>query len=782
MLNHSYKNLSGINRVIIIYAVILIIAGIYFSFAGDGYYSYDSLRKVNDLVKMRIWLFASILMAALIYGSTFRRETKLLSWLLTLSFYFVVFYALLYKGTDYGLNGHWGDNGNRLALVTKFREFASPFQDWYFKNLPSFYPPLWLYLQGKLAWLFGVEGYKTIKLGYFVIYALYPVTLYYIWSRITSKSAAFAIAFLTIFLRDSHLDYVYYEHITAAFFIPWWLYFIEDIKNREKKGLGWYILGGFLGALLFMTYYFWFFIGLFSIVLRYILKLILGRRKFLETSLLKEKLMILISTAVFSSIYWLPLLISMVQYGADSMQNKWFHEGYLDINLPLFKYSAIDLIYLLGLVYLIVRFKKIVNSRYAILLLSMVGLLLLDRLVNLFESSIQTRKILELLPVFWAILSGLALALTYRMIRIKRPIFGHVFVVLSAFFVFYYGMSHADVMTENKYKNAMKLRVPADDIAVFESVDYRGKVFLTNHYLEASYIPYYFFVCHWAPSAHTASRYNQRIAFLRYLGRFGNERQVAFLLRNNIFDKVDYFYLPEYEAAGNAYYDTHPLYYPATTEKIRIEFPRWATVDSRYFDLLHKNGLYEVVQPDLPFYEIFERPQMNADLSGLLQQYNRLNLAAEFLPQKYADSIRQYVADAEQYLADSIKLDLDIKFDKGIFLSEPEIVAGSDGKTLLRITSMTRHRLRRDYAIFVHAYPKDAKLLPRDRLELGFINLDIYPERKMRNWIVGEYQLIEKSLSLPAGEYKFHIGLFNKTEGRLSRTYHTPYLNITSSM
>jgi len=777
-LSQSFIRPSQINRIVIVYAVLLIITGLYFSFSGGGNYSYDSPQKLNDLVKIKIWLFASILMATMIYGSALKHETKLLGWLITLSFYFVVLYALLYKGTDYGLNGHWGDNGNRLALVTKFREFASPFQDWYFKNLPSFYPPLWFYLQGKLAWLFGVESYKTIKLGYFVIYALYPLTLYFVWGKLASKTAAFSIAFLTIFLRDIHLDYVYYEHITAALFIPWWLHFIEDIKSKEKKSMGWYALGGFLGALLFMTYYYWFFIGLLSIVLRYILKFILGNREFLKSSLLKEKILVLVWTAIFSAIYWLPLLISIIRYGSESMQSKWFHKGYLALNLPFFGFSAVDLVYLLGFIYLIVRFKKIHNSRYAILLLSMLVLLLIDRLINLTESSIQTRKILELLPVFLAISSGFGVALFYRVLKMKLPRLRPVFVILVVFFVFYHGNSHADQISESKYQKAMKLQVPVEDIAVFESVDYRGKVFLTDHYLEASYIPYYFFICHWGPSAHTASRYNQRISFLRYLGRFGNERQVAFLLRNNIFDTVDYFYLPQYENGGHVYYDTYPLYYPAATEKLRIEFPKRTTIDSRYFELLHNRGLYGIVQPDLPFSDIFDEPKKDVDLSGLIRQYNRFNLAADFLPDCYVDSIRRYADDAGEYLADSINIDLDIKFDKGIFMSEPAIIADKDGRNRLRLIFLASHRLRRDYAIFIHAYPKNKDILPDDRLKSGFINLDIYPERKMSGWIAGEYQLIETSLNLQAGEYKFHIGLFNKMEGRLSRTHKTDYINI----
>jgi len=776
------KNVTGVpinkNSILYIYVILFLLAGAFFAFSGGGYYTADSVKKLNDMVEIKIWLFLSIIMAALIYNSSLDKTQKLWAWIFALAFYFVIFYALLFKGTDYGMNGHWGDNGNRLALVTKFREFASPFQDWYYKNLPSFYPPLWLYLQGKLAWLFGIEGYKTIKYGYFVIYALYPVMLFYVWSKVGLKSAAFVIAFLTLFLRDIHLDYVYYEHITAAFFVPWWLYFVEDVRNRKNKGIGWYVLGGFLGALIFMTYYFWFFIGIISIFLRPALQLLLGRRGFLETSPFKTKLLMLSAVAVFSSIYWLPLVISIIQYGADSMQNKWFHLDYLDFRLPIFNYSLDSLIYITGLIYLALRIRKPLNGRYILFLASMLVLYLIDRMLNIFETSIQARKILELFPVFLTVSAGYGVAFLFRYVRIKRPKMKLVILVVSALFIIVYGNSHTEITTEKHYKNAINQRPPVNDINILKTVDYRGKVFLTNHYLEAVYLPYYFFLGHWGPAAHTASRFDKRIAFLRYVGDYCNDARTAFLLRNNCLDPVDYFYLPTDDTTKTVYFDVYPLYYPAITTKLRLEFPETTTTKSKYFKLRHKFGIYSIDSPAQSILELFGKTDSPVGLSECVSRFNRLNMAVNFLPKIYADSLRPYLSRAGEELEDSVSFEPEICFDKGIKLLAIKAVSDAAGHSKLRMIFATDRRIGEDYTIFCHAYPVNKDMLESGRESYGFVNCDIYPVKMTSKWIEGEYQLLEKSLDLKPGRYKFHIGLFSRKEGRLPRTYYSSYFNI----
>ncbi|UCD93661.1 MAG: arabinofuranosyltransferase [Candidatus Zixiibacteriota bacterium] len=768
------------NLIALIYTFIFVVIGLYFAFSGGGHYNYESQAKLNDWIQLRIWIILSLFMGIIIYYSTLRRNAKLWSWILTLSFYFVIFYALLYKGTDYGLNGHWGDNGNRLALVTKFREFSSIFQDWYFKGLPSFYPPLWLFLSGKLAWLFGVEGYKTIKLGYFVIYALYPPALFLVWSKIAPKRIAFAVAFLTVFFRDIHLDYVYYEHITAAFFIPWWLYFVEDIKCKKSKGFKWYFLGAFLGALIFLTYYYWFLIGLMSIVVRALVRLVVGEKTYLKTPSIKHKTVLLSGVGLLSTIYWLPLLLSILRYGADSMQNKWFNPVYLNANVPFFEFSLISLVLLAALIYLGARFRHKINSNFGVLLLSMVALLLIERGLNLNEISIQTRKLRELLPVFLGVPSGYCFVLLYGIINRRFTRWRGVLLLVTAVSIFYLAGNHATITGHSMYKIAVNSRVPANDIAVFESIDCRGKVFLTNRYLEAVYLPYFMFVCPNGATAHTAARYHQRITFLRYLGKLEDPARVAFLLKRNCFNEVDYFYLPGDDTRDVAYYDMYPLYFPGRNIKLRLEFPFATTIQSKYFTGRHARGIYEVQLPDESVVDIFGTKERPADLAAALKEYNHLRLCAGFLQGAYRDSLKPFLDDVASMVEDSVDLASLCEFDRKLALADFQVAADASGLHRLRVIFLAEKRVLKDYRIFIHAYPEDTALLdPGDRRK-RFKNLGFAPDPATSQWIAGEYRFFERDIELKAGKYKFHLGFFDKDEIRLPGTYWSGYLLIDS--
>ena len=98
------------------------------------------------------------------------------------------------------MNGHWGDNSNRLAEINKMMYYNSFFQDWYLKDLTSFYPPLWLYLMSLYGKLLNIEAYQTIKFGYLLVFLIYPWLLYFFWKKIVSPSYAAAIAVSTMSL------------------------------------------------------------------------------------------------------------------------------------------------------------------------------------------------------------------------------------------------------------------------------------------------------------------------------------------------------------------------------------------------------------------------------------------------------------------------------------------------------------------------------------------------------------------------------------------------------
>lgn len=766
------------DRIVLIYGILYFCLGLYFATSGGGYYTYDSTQKLMDLVQGKVWLILSILMAVLIYHISGTTRFKLWSWVINLSLYFVVLYALLYKGTDFGLNGMWGDNSNRLALVNKYREFSSIFQDWYYKGLPPFYPPLWFFLSGKLAWIFGTDAYKTIKFGYFVIYAFYPAALYFVWSKIAPRKVAFLVMFLTIFLRDVYLDYVYYEHITAALFIPWWLYYVEDIKKRPDKKLRWYILGGILGGLLFMTYYFWFFVGVVATILRFAVRRFAGERPFLKTTGFNHKLILGGLVLLFSSFYWVPLLVSLIKFGAHSVQGNWFHSGHLDIRVPFFEFTLAGMIYLSGLLYLGARSRNRTGVNLAFILLSIPALILVDRIICLFGTSLQTRKLIEIMPVFLAVPSAHGLFLFYRVLSRGHQYWRVALIILSAVSLLYWGNSHSQVLGDKKYQVGVNCRVPVKDLAVIETVDYRGKLFLTNHYIEEIFLPFYAFLSHTESTAHPASRYNERIDFLRYTGRLQDKGQAAFLLRENRFEPVDYFYLP-YDKGKNAYYyEVYPLYFPYVETKLRLEFAAGSIHDSEYFTKKHDAGLFQIIRPPESVVELFIKDFDSTNIHSLVKEYNRLNLATRYLKKEYADSIRSYCDSVKALAAGSASMESIFEMANEVDLTDFGIIADSvPGRHKMRFMFKGGRRFREDHKIYVHAYPSNEESTEHDESGL-FTNLDFTPNPPTTAWINNEYILLEKEINLPAGRYIFHFGFMPTPQEKGSRSYRSPSIQV----
>ncbi len=745
--------------------IMYIIIGFYFALSGENYYTADSLSKIDDILMAKIWLVLSVIISALIYRYIGRLSSRITGWLILMSIYFLVLYALLYKGTDFGMNGFWGDNANRMALITKYREFGSIFQDWYYKDLPSFYPPLWFFLCGKLSWLFGVEGYKTVKLGYYVIFALYPITLYFVWKKIVSKTTAFVITFLVIFLKDIHLDYVYYEHITAAFFIPWWLYYIEDIKKVRNKNSRWYIIGGLWGALIFMTYYYWFYIGIIATFLRWIISFLSNRRTFLQTPRIMHKFYIALGVTLFTSIYWAPLLWSVIKFGSASAQSKWFHTGYLSIDIPFFEFSVFGLLYLIGLIYMGARYRRLLNANYILFLSAMLLMILLDKFLCLFESSIQTRKLIELTPVFLAVPAGCGLNLFYRVItrRAKYIRTALMFVLVAG--LLYFGNNHSQLLHLDLYKKAIDSRIPESGLAIFKSVDYRGKVFLTERYIDAAFLPYYLFISRSGSATHIASQYESRIEFLKYIGGLTDPAQVAYLLKKNRFDAVDYFLLPFDSKKNKSFLEVYPLHFVIGNQKLRLEFAPDVTIKSEYFELKHKAGLYEILPPHKSITDIFIQKYDSLSLESVLAEYNRLNHATEFMPKGLSDSLKPYRDKLEKELFSFISIKPLTELNNGVILEHIDIYSDLTDNKKLRLIFKAGDRFREDFKIFVHAYPLT------DGLKGNFINLDINPIFPTSHWIKNELILLERGCDLDSGQYYFHIGLFNSSSGQLKKTF-----------
>jgi len=758
--------------------IVYLAVGVYYLAYHAGIYDVDSPAKSIDLINCKFWLVLSLVAAVIVQSVNVRRRAKPWLGIVLLSVYFIVLYALLYKGTEFGYGGQWGDNGNRLALIEKFRDLPSLFQDWYNKGLPAFYPPLWFFVSGKLAALFDIPAYQTIKYGYFVIYAVYPAALYFVWTRLTRPTVAFAIVFLTIFVRDIYFDFVYYEYIAAAFFIPWWLYYVEDVRGRVAGSTRRMVMGGLSGALIFMTFYYWFFIGIAAALLRAAVSMLRKGRGKHRGSSFGHKIKIGGWCALFSAIYWMPLVLSILNYGFDSMQNKWFKWGEMALLPEYFLPSVIGIFWLTGMVYLTMRRRSRVSNGMILLFAGIAALYLCERVLISMDTTIQTRKLTALLPVFLAVPSGLGLAACLGLARrhsraAQRLLFG-----LLGLAVLFWGNEHSEIRNDRNYRFAINDYVREYELEVFRAVDYRERVFLTDKYTQAVYLPYYMFVTHYAPTAHPASRFNERVSFLKYVARQSNPAVVAFLLRRNKFDAVDYFYLPTDSVRRTAYFEVRPIYFPAETPVERIDFPFATTVESPYMTRQAKD-LYALSSPDTAVGGLFGQTYDTTSVAALLARYNRREMAVRFLEPRLVDSLRPDLGDAADRLGDSLTIRPQFNFDRDILLSALDLgVSPGRDSARLRLVLQVRTRLRDDLRVFVHVYAENSTQLDEAQRQVGFINVDLRPGLRAREVIAEEYVLFDKALALRPGKYMLHIGLFNDELGRLQPTYRSRWFEV----
>lgn len=574
---------------------VLAVAG-YLLYSQHLEFTYLSNDHVSFLMLSKIWSLGFILFS-LIY-LYFKKDSKRFHWdlLILLSTYFVILYGILFIGTEYGMHGQWGDNGNRFAYLCKMIAYDTIFTDWYYKDLPGFYPPLWFYLMSLYAKVLSLEAYQTVKFGYLLTYLLYPWLLYYMWQKVTTKKIAAAISFVTIFIAYKYLDWIYYEHITAAIFIPWWLYYFEndDLSLSIKSNWKFYLSGGIIGGLIFMTYYYWFFIAVVAILISIVLKL-LDKKPFSEiTRSLLNKFYLGVVIIVVSSVYWLPLVKSIFRYGSESSQNVWFGMHHADLT-SLWNITSVESLLILGgIFFTFYLFKDEKYRKFMIWFIACLVMIIIDRIFNLSESSIQSRKILEFLHVFAA--APLVIGL-FDLIKNREfnPNIRKGFVGLFVLLILILSNAHTEIEPSNFYKNAVNQRVPQNDLEVFSSVETHNKVFLTTHYLEACYLPYYMFITYNNMSSHTAGRYLEREKFIEEIAKIEDPEILAYLLAYNKFDKVDYIYLPFDSTQMKFQMILYQVSFNDPAGKVK-KIPLECRYDlpNDYFVLINERGLFEV--------------------------------------------------------------------------------------------------------------------------------------------------------------------------------------------
>ncbi len=264
--------------------------------------------------------------------------------------------ALILNANDFAPLGYVLDQSHRTASITKFANNWG-WVDFAYKGLPDSYPPLSFWILGRLAALFSIAPWKMLKVDVLATAFLVPVLTWPLWRRLVGRTAGLAALLASLLCFQAW--YRPMAWLVVALFIPWWLWGVLGVGRDPARSRLELALAAVIGAALFCTYYFPFFVGALMLAVVAILRRPAAARGVaLPPARPRDAGLVLGGTAVLSAPYWLPLVVSIVQHGYQSDSNRYYIPDFIDLRLRFLTVDLLGLVMLFGLGYLLVTARR----------------------------------------------------------------------------------------------------------------------------------------------------------------------------------------------------------------------------------------------------------------------------------------------------------------------------------------------------------------------------------------------------------------------------------------
>jgi len=538
---------------------------------------------------LRLWVFAIFMMCALVIYRV--KDQELMGQLLALflGLFFAGLVMLTLRDTSFSFNGVSGDQGLLTAQVTKFASYPGPV-DFAYKDLPPFYPPLALFVLGKIAAIFGIEPYRMLKYGLIAMVFVIPFLTLRFWSWMRPAALSLAAIFSLLLFQEWYKPF---EWLALALFVPWWLHFVDGVGAKKgSRHLGWIAVGSLLGAALFSTYYYWFFIGGLSLLIRFFLRNTPeadGKEK--EGVSRISGPLVLTGAAIFSAPYWVPLLVSMWRTGGwVSLQNRYFLDEFNTLPFPFLEFSIPGVLMLAGLVYLVQSFRRnSVSFGLLVLLLAAYAWQILGYAALLLQSPLLTFKARDFVVYVLGLSAALgAVELIARLGRnsqLRKESGRLLFAGLVVLGLFYGQVIVSRVTDRTLLAPALKAGYPQELISIYKeavSDQTLDRVVLADRGLAdlSIYLPVFQFLPWAAVYSHPAGQYYERLDFLQRLSEAESPAWFAAALMNNRYDHIDEIIL--FPRDGDYVLGYLPDNFPNPSDAEQIVFPH-ELLDPAYF-------------------------------------------------------------------------------------------------------------------------------------------------------------------------------------------------------
>ncbi|MBN2227635.1 MAG: arabinofuranosyltransferase [candidate division Zixibacteria bacterium] len=703
-------------------------------------FSEDLLK--TDGIRLDVWAFCFFVVVISVWLSSLSHRWK--SGLLVgmFSLYGVIAVSLVFNGTPFGFNAYWGDQKFRTAMILKFITFFG-WPDFYYKDLPAFYPPLYYFLLSIYARVFSVEAFKMIKIGTVLIYLAGPGLLYWLWCRLTTPFAS-ALAVIATFLFCSvgmNAIYVFpHAFLANAFFVPWWLYYVGQARARSRYGWSFYLVGGVIGGMIFMTYYYVFFIG----GLLWVVRTVWLR---LRPSTLKHPwhpgraLGVLALAALFSAPYWLPLAWSMITIGADPAQQEWHHADSTGILFRFQNFSIIGMVFLAALYYA-VRRRYFPRYRELVLLL---GAAFLFFFIGTILGALQKPIIIIKAREFVSMLAGPLVGLTAAGLLRRPGIFGKArfaVPVMASLLLFFLLIESNTIAGHDAVRTARKSHPQTFHADPDDMNRLKGAVFLTGVEELPVFCPVYNFFSINQHYSHPAGRFLERYRFLFALQNLDDPYLLYLAMRFNIYDPIDAI-MPRrkdnifefYAAVSN---------YPNRFVTRTLSFPVSLFSDTTLFIPLAGDNLYQLAQsvpPTVSANDDMDRPRIDTEYRLWIDYITQLlDTAGQRL-------VNDYLGDTRPASEGLMPPGGKFHFGDALVMLSCNVTKYADSLSLA-LAMYANRDIRKNYRAVGHLYSGD------DNRIHDFV---LRPCHHITTWKKGDVQLMTASIPHVRGKYSLEI-------------------------
>lgn len=700
-----------------------------------------------DLMWLDAWALGFVLLLVVLWTARTSPSKRSILMLSALAVFGTVATAVIFSGTRFGENAFWGDQQFRLAMMTKFLAFWFP-GDYYYKDLPLFYPPTYFWALSLWGRITGAQAYELLRTGYLLTWVIGPFALYWMWRKILPPTRAMIVVGATFLIDAGSTEYLIggtYAFIANALFLPWWLYYVEQVGEQSRSRAAYFVVGGAIGALLFTTYFYPFFVLALLMILRWIPGLPLP--KLSRSYRVARAWGVIGATALFTIPYWLPALISVLRYGSDRSRGDWFHEEITGITYPFLSFSWIGVLFLVGIVYVIWRSRRPI----ARLLAAFVGLLLLYYFVGSILGAMDIPLNLGKSKEFFWLLAGpiigvfLAALIRYgRHSRLLRTVAVSASVLLV--FVCLYGIG-ANARNSKDVLTARRAYVPDWGKSTTVTEAMKGKVLLGKETEFIAFHPVYTFIASNEHYSHPASRFMQRFELVKLLAESDDPYLFNVVMRHNQFDAVDYF-RPDTDS-GKLGVWVSVSNYPNRFYSHHIQFSRALLGDTALVRPLGEFDLYQIVPSDGGNRHL---ALSATSLTDTLESLNRILMLRDRLTDRGQRMIDAYLGATPFQFASGLKWPASHSYGKKICLISANGFRAQDSVRLY-LTFRSNKIVTRNFRISLHVYPGPGSTDMR--------NFDFAPRIATQTWRPGDIMTFERTLPLLGPNMVIAVGLFD---------------------